>query len=110
MVWAQQQNSKQAHYYLYVLHFIRWYTGESHDTSAMQRHLGLCADDVANGQNSWSPEWLGNSSLKCQMVPFGELGAWGESQAPHRFYSQPGSLEHVLGSVAEINRPQAGQS
>lgn len=109
MVWAQERNSIQAHYYLYILHFIRWYTGESHDLSAMQRHLSLCAVDPSNGQSSWSAEWLGNSSLKCQMVHFGELGEWGESQAVHRFYSHIGSLEPVIGIIGEISRPQAGQ-
>lgn len=108
LIWAQERGSAQAHYYLYILHFIRWYTGESHDLSAMQRHLGLCTDDAASGQNSWSVEWLGNSSLKCQMVHFGELGEWGNSQPPHRFYSHSGSLEHVLGIIGEISRPQAG--
>ena len=108
MIWAQARDSTQAHYYLYVLQFIRWYFGDSNDLTAMERHLKACTVDTGIGGNTRSTEWLGAAGYRCPMVHFGELGNWGDTEEGHRFYSKTECLERVQGIVGEIKKPQAG--
>lgn len=105
--WAARSDALDAHYYLHILHFIRWYRGEElkidetlrHQAESVRKSSGLLHADHAY-------EWLAKGDDPCPLVHFRELGPRGGQD---EFYE--GSEELLFrytGKVAKIEPPRRG--
>lgn len=101
--WAKASDSVDAHYYLYILHFLRWQSGAERDESALQLSLENCRRR-AIGRRGISYEWLATTPDWCPLVHANELGEW---QDELNFFGNTESLARPNGIIATI-KPQAG--
>ncbi len=102
--WAGSGNSLDAHYYLYILHFLSWFSGDEQDDALVREELRR-THDLAAGRRSFSYEWLGSSAHECPLVHFDELGDWDDAT---NFWSNTAQLQRVTGSIQYVRGMQAG--
>ncbi|WP_437956320.1 OST-HTH/LOTUS domain-containing protein [Sorangium sp. So ce119] len=103
-LWAKRFPSWRAHYYLYVLYFLLWFTGRTNETAEMERALERCRN-LVYGRRTASPQWLGHVPNGCPLVSSSDLGAWSRSD---NFWSETGALRPINGVIDEhIHGPQA---
>jgi hypothetical protein len=101
--WANASDAVDAHYYLYVLHFLRWRGGAERDETALQASLENCRRR-ASGRRGISYEWLSDEPDWCPLVHASELGEWADEL---NFFERPEPLARPHGIIASI-KPQAG--
>jgi tetratricopeptide (TPR) repeat protein len=101
---ADLSDSLEASYYLYILHFMRWYRGEEHSQDRVRHHLEATRRLSRYANRQWSYEWLGQMPEWCPLAHYTELGTWREG-----FWSRPGPLNRVPGVVEEISGPKSGK-
>lgn len=106
--WSTYGDALQAHYYLFIFHFIKWYKGLTTDTSNIRRHLDKI--NKTDSSQKWSHEWLakfdGNNA--CGLVAHNELGIWAETEDGHKFFDQHDSLLRITGVVTDIKTARSG--
>lgn len=98
--WAEEADQVDSYYYLYILHFLRWFEGSERDESSMRTNLEKCRQR-ALGKRGFSYEWFANTPTWCPLAHGSELGKWDE------FWEKTESLQRVTGSIASI-KPQTG--
>lgn len=107
--WALREESAEAHYLLYILHFIRWYEGLSTEVKSVRHHIARCraiAGMTDKGKRSF--EWLAKEPRWCSLVHQSALGEWKRDDV-YNFYSDTSQLDRVSGIIAQIRDPQAGE-
>jgi hypothetical protein len=74
--WAAREESFEAHYYLYILHFIRWKQDIAASESFVKENIERCkALALARRiRRTTSDEWLGRSPEWCPLAHYTELG------------------------------------
>lgn len=108
-LWAADGDPVDAHYYLYVLHFLKWYRGLTTGLSNCRMHLDKTIKIA--GDRHWSYEWMGhpNEDNFSGLIHPSELGNWGRVPDGHLFYSQTGALLRVSGVITHIANARAGK-
>lgn len=104
--WAMREDSAEAHYYLYILHFLRWRQGILQDHRSVIEHIGKCRALAGKIARVRSFEWLAKTPPSCPLVHQTELGRWDDST---NFYENTDPLALVGGTVKLIKGPQSGQ-
>ncbi|GAC67715.1 hypothetical protein GS4_09_00290 [Gordonia soli NBRC 108243] len=104
---AAEFGSLDAHYYLYVLNFMRWLRGDVQNQDRARQFLERCQPLARNKNRSWSFEWVGESEPAPTVVHFTELG----SQPPgaNNFFTRAYLLRRLEGVIERIDGPQAGR-
>lgn len=100
---AKASDSVDAHYYLYILHFLRWQAGAERDESSLQISLENCRRRLI-GRRGVSYEWLATRPDWCPLVHANELGDWVDEL---NFFPNTEALARANGIIATI-KPQAG--
>ena len=98
--WASRSDSVDAHYYLYILHFLRWKAGGERDELLIQRHLQKSAQ-LAIGRRDNSYEWFAREPHWCPLVNFRELGKWDDQK---KFFRNQNKLSFVEGTITALKR------
>lgn len=109
--WAAREDSEEAHYYLYILHFIRWQQGVLTEHSLVKKHLCKCRNFAGEMNRTRSFEWLGNGPKWCPLVHENDLGSWRQRddlKPNFRFFTDTKKLQKVNGTIVDIKGPQAG--
>jgi tetratricopeptide (TPR) repeat protein len=101
--WAAREASADAHYYLYMLHFLRYKAGILDDQQLVLRHISQCKTHAQKVRRTRCFEWLAREPLWCPLVHQSELGEW-----KNGFYEKVHLLAEVRGTVAEVKGPQTG--
>jgi hypothetical protein len=103
--WAARSDSVDAHFYLYILHYllVREGTEVSHD--AMHKHLGRCAD-LAGPRRHLSYEWLAEEPEWCPLVSTSDLDGWDPTDDA---VDPPKVLAIETGFIERIRSPKAGR-
>jgi hypothetical protein len=104
--WVSTQDTVEAHYYLYVLFFLRWYQGVLGDHRLMMQEVQETQARAPRIGRGWSYEWLGKGPEWCPLVSRNELGDYDQLKG---FYERPDNLVRVQGQIREIKSPQAGE-
>jgi cold shock CspA family protein len=100
-------DSVDAHYYLYVLHFLRWYDG-AEDTEDLTLFHRVKCEQLAEQSlaRDHAYEWLGKSASPCPLVHFRELGEWDRDRS---FYSASDEkLVRIGATIGHIETPRRG--
>lgn len=102
--WASRSDSVDAHYYLYILHFLRWYNngkldGER-DETLIDKHLKKSAQ-LSAGRRDLSYEWFGYEPQWCPLVNSRELGGWVDQK---QFFQDTSKLAFLEGTVSALKR------
>lgn len=105
--WVSQDDPVDAHYYLFVLHFLKWQRNLTTDLSNVRRHLGMIKDQ---GGHKWSYEWLSKPEGRnaCGLVQSDELGNWKQGVDGYKFYDRPDALQRINGVVTFIRDARVG--
>ena len=103
--WASRTDAIDAHYYLYILHYLSYRDGQEVDDSLAERSLRRCRD-LAWGKRSGSYEWLATDPPWCPLAHFSELGTW---DIKARFWTETGLLEPTNGVILPFDNPQSGR-
>jgi hypothetical protein len=103
--WAAREESIDAYYYLYILHFIRWRQGILQDSNLVINHIRKCNLLAGKLGRIRSFEWVAKESVGCPLVHQSELGKWDNSI---NFYRNTDPLAMVDGVVKRIKGPQSG--
>jgi hypothetical protein len=104
--YASTTHSLDANYYLYILHFLRWYRGDEHNQDRIRLYLEECRRLSRLSRRQWSFEWLGLDSHPHPLVHFSELGE--RRREYDNFWTRPYLLRRVSGVIEDIRGPQAG--
>lgn len=106
--WATRSDHLQAHYYLYIFHFIKWYKRLTTDVTNIRLHLNKI-NKTDCGQN-WSYEWLAKTDgpNACGLVYHNELGSWTQAEDGHKFFDHPEPLLLITGIVTDIKNARSG--
>jgi hypothetical protein len=104
--YASQTDSLDATYYLYILHFLRWYRRDSQNTERARSYLENCQRLSRRRRNQLSFEWLGHGEPACPLVHYTELGR--RRLEYDNFWENSYLLQRVHGIIDEIKGPQAG--
>ena len=106
--WATNGDPLDAHYYLFVLHFLKWHRNLTTDLSNMHRHLEKVTK-TQDGHN-WSYEWLAKPEghNACGLVHHDELGDWKPGPDGHKFFDHPEPLLRIIGVITQIRNARAG--
>ena len=102
--WATRADSLDAHFYLYILHYLRLLDGVERNEEMVLRNLDRCKQ-LAQGRRSHSYEWLGVKPNWCPLLHHGELGEWNKTM---EFYPDTHLLAEVTGTIETIRGPKAG--
>lgn len=102
--WASRSDSVDAHYYLYILHFLRWYNngkldGER-DETLIEKHLKKSAE-LSVGRRDISYEWFGSEPPWCPLVNSRELGGWVDQK---QFFQDTSKLAFLEGTISALKR------
>jgi len=97
-------DSLEAHYYLSILHFLRWRRGEEHNQDAIRAHIDRARQLARTANSQWSYEWVGLGPAECPLVHFSELGEWSGS-----FWNYVAPLERVEGVIETVENQQFGR-
>lgn len=103
--WAIREESIEAHYYLYILHFLRWKQGILEDHRLVTDHIRKCQVLAGKLRRIHSFEWLAKEPAWCPLTHQSELGNWNDD---NNFYENIDPLALVEGTVKRIRGPQAG--
>lgn len=95
----------EAHYYLYILHFLRWRQGLLDDRRFVTDYIDKCKSLAGKTVRTRSFEWLAKQPEWCPLLHQSELGDWDESS---NFYKNIVGLARIEGSVKLMKGPQAG--
>ena len=98
--WAGRSDSVDAHYYLYILHFLRWKSGGERDEDLILKHLKKSAD-LSIGRRDNSYEWFGSEPHWCPLVNSRELGGWLDQK---NFFQDTSKLAFVEGTISSLKR------
>lgn len=101
--WAVREASAEAHYYLYILHFLRYREGILDDHLLIHQHTERCKALANQVRRTRCFEWLAKEPSWCPLVHQGELGEWKAG-----FYEKADLLAEVKGTVLEVKGPQTG--
>jgi len=71
--WVSRAEALDAHYYLYILHFLLWRSGIERNQQKILYHLERCSD-LAVGRRGHSYEWLGTAPEWCPLIHHLDLG------------------------------------
>lgn len=104
---AAEFGSLDAHYYLYVLNFMRWLRGDAQNQDRTRQFLEQCQRLARNKNRSWSFEWVGESEPAPSVVHFTELGP--QPPGANNFFSRVYLLRRLQGVIESIDGPQAGR-
>ena len=102
--WASRSDALDAHYYLYILHFLRFRDEPESSEDSIRSHLDKCRE-LARGRRTHSYEWLARDPVWCPLVNHTELGTWEKGAS---FYPKTELLAEVTGTIESIKGPQAG--
>lgn len=102
--WATRSDSLDAHFYLYILHYLRLREGAARSEELVLGSLDKCKQ-LARGRRSHSYEWLGSKPHWCPLVHHSELGEWDKAVG---FYPYAQTLALVTGTIETIKGPKAG--
>jgi hypothetical protein len=102
--WASRTDSVDAHFYLYILHFLRWRSDEEDAEKIVNAHLEACTK-YRMGARGYSFEWLAKDPDWCPLLHASELGDWDPQK---NFFSDTRRLAFATGTIESI-RPQAGR-
>lgn len=103
--WAMREESIEAHYYLYILHFLRWRQGILEDHHLVTNHISKCQALAGKVRRTYSFEWLAEEPTWCPLAHYSELGEWDNTV---NFYKNTEPLALVNGTVKYIKGPQSG--
>jgi hypothetical protein len=98
--WASRSDSVDAHYYLYILHFVRWKLGGERDEDLIQKHLKKSAE-LSVGRRDNSYEWFGSEPHWCPLVNSRELGGWVDQT---NFFKDTSKLAFIEGTISSLKR------
>ncbi|TAG01784.1 MAG: hypothetical protein EAZ43_10770 [Betaproteobacteria bacterium] len=98
--WASRSDTVDAHYYLYILHFLRWKAGGERDEELIQKHLKRCAE-LSVGRRDNSYEWYATEPNWCPLVNSRELGGWLDQK---NFFNDTSKLAFVEGTISALKR------
>jgi len=98
--WAGRSESVDAHYYLYILHFLRWKARGERDEDLIQKHLKKSAE-LSIGRRDNSYEWFGSEPQWCPLVNSRELGGWVDQK---NFFQDTSKLAFVEGTISSLKR------
>ncbi|MFE1559652.1 hypothetical protein ACFW6V_32270 [Streptomyces sp. NPDC058734] len=82
---AEQRRSPVAHYYLYVIQFMRWLDGEEYDQRAASRHLANAKLLTTRRNSRWSYEWAAKPGGEDEAVPSGSALAYHRDLGARRY-------------------------
>jgi cold shock CspA family protein len=103
--WAARADSGEAHYYLYIMHFLRWMDNLSESNEPVLEHLKRSRRLLGNAANSdHSYEWLGVPGGLFPVVSNRELGAWNRDAGVHEHSST--KLRRVTGTIKHFDSPR----
>ncbi|HEX8524211.1 MAG TPA: hypothetical protein VF669_18295 [Tepidisphaeraceae bacterium] len=100
LTWATRAESVDAHYYLYILHFLRWRAGGERDEELIQKHLQRSAQ-LAVGRRANSYEWLSTVPEWCPVINSRELGGWDDQK---NFFRDTTKLAYAEGTISSLKR------
>jgi hypothetical protein len=103
--WAMREESLEANYYLYILHFIRWRQGILDDYRPVVNHIKKCQSLAGKISRTRSYEWLAKEPSWCPLAHQSELGEWNDKI---NFYQNTEPLALINGMVKLIKGPQSG--
>lgn len=103
--WAMREESIEAHYYLYILHFLRWRQGILNDHRLVTQHITKCRDLAGKIRRTHSFEWMANEPEWCSLAHYSELGKW---DGTLNFYENTDSLKLENGTIKLMKGPQSG--
>lgn len=98
--WARRSDSVDAHFYLYILHFLRWRSGGERDEELIHKHLRK-SGELAVGRRDRSPEWVAVAPEWCPLVNARELGGWDDQK---NFFKDTSKLDFVEGTISSLKR------
>ena len=94
-------------YYLYIVKFLQSFAGVGLAGEEAQTYLDRCAQMAALiPHRTRSFEWLGRDAGMQALVHESALGDWDPNSA---FWSNPGLLRPVVGRIASVRGPAAGE-
>jgi hypothetical protein len=100
---VEHMDSLEAHYYLYVLHFLRWDREDEFSQDAIRSHIEKASKLARHANSQWSYELLGEEPARCPLVHYTELGELSGS-----FWNYVAPLRRATGMIQEIAGPQFG--
>jgi hypothetical protein len=103
--WAIREDTIEANYYLFILHFLRWRQGILDDHRLVEKYRDICASKAGKLGRVYSNEWLAKNPSWCPLAHESELGEWDKDI---NFYKHPHRLERLSGIIKHIKGPQAG--
>ena len=107
--WAFREDSPDGSYYLYILHFLRWYEGLESEAKLVSREMARCRTLIGSterGKRSY--EWLANAPHWCPIAHQSELGIWVRTDNTN-FYADTRPLKRARGVIVRIRDGQAGE-
>lgn len=103
---AGVSESLEAHYYLYVLHWLRWLRNDERDLDAVRFHLDECRRLSRGRRRQWSYEWLATAPSWCPLAHFSQLGRWDRERD---FFTNESPLAHQRGFISQISSGRSGR-
>ncbi|MFD5450872.1 P-loop NTPase [Streptomyces sp. NPDC003470] len=107
-----RSTSQEAHYYLYVLRFMRWLRNEEQNQQEVERYLTDSKRLARDGRRQYSYEWVGVGAptedgrlSPPRLVHFTELG---ERRPEPELWEHSDKLLRMTGVIKEIEGPQSG--
>jgi hypothetical protein len=98
--WATRSDSVDAHYYLFILHFLRWKAGGERDEDLIQKHLTR-SSELSIGRRDNSYEWYAVEPHWCPLVNSRELGGWVDQK---NFFRDVSKLAFLEGTISALKR------
>ncbi len=103
--WANREESIEAYYYLYILHFLRWKQMILKESKIVRKFMDKCEDLSGKLGRVFCYEWLAKEPRWCPIINHTELGKWDHKL---RFYNKIERLDRVTGEILHIEGPQSG--
>ncbi len=107
-----RNTSQEAHYYLYVLRFMRWLRNEEQNQQEVERYVTDSKRLARDGRRQYSYEWVGvgapaedGRQAPPRLVHFTELG---ERRPEPELWEHSDKLLRMTGVIKEIEGPQSG--
>ena len=105
--WSLVSDSVDAHYYLYVLHFVQSHRGVHESVDEAKRHLEITRQRAPTLLSKKSFEWWGGEEQgrPCPLIHHTEMGQWSKQLD---FFEGVEKLDVVEGRIDRIRSPQSG--
>ncbi|MGI5391868.1 hypothetical protein [Streptomyces sp. CA-251251] len=107
-----RNTSQEAHYYLYVLRFMRWLRNEEQNQQEVDRYVADSKRLARDGRRQYSYEWVGVGAPTedgrlppPRLVHFTELG---DRRPEPELWEHSDKLLRMTGVIKEIEGPQSG--